>query len=71
MIVPNKVILYENSVLSKLAILLYLLDKPISPRELYKNTNQYFQDTNQFLLTLDTLFILGKIEILNGDLHLC
>lgn len=71
MIVPNKAIPYDSSILSKLSIVLYGLSQPAPPSELYAKIGKHFEDTNQFLLTLDTLFVLRKINISNGDLYLC
>lgn len=71
MIVPNKAISYDESLMSKLPFILNLLNEPISPKLLYKKTNCQFEDISQYLLTLDTLFILGKIEFQNGELRRC
>lgn len=70
-IVPNKAVPYDSSLLSKLPFVLFSLSYPTSPTELYAKVGQHFEDLNQFLLTLDTLFVLAKIDILNGDLYIC
>lgn len=72
MIVPNKTIHYETSILSKLPTILRILeDGQLSPATLYQKIRSEFADINQFLLAIDTLFILEKIEFKNGDLKLC
>lgn len=72
MIVPNKVISYDVSLLSKLpAILDVIKEQPISPVDLYMRLQGKFSDINHFLLALDVLFVLGKIEFENGDFKSC
>ena len=72
MIVPNKAVSYEASILSKLPTILRVLKiEKVSPAALYHRTQTEFADINQFLLAIDTLFVLEKIEFENGDLRLC
>ena len=60
---PNKVISYQESVLSKLTILLDILSvRDSSLIELYFNTKQYFSDTSEFIDTVDCIFALNKLE---------
>ena len=60
---PNKVTSYQESVLSKLTILLDILSvRDSSLIELYFNTKQYFSDTTEFIDTVDCLFALNKLE---------
>lgn len=65
----NKVTSYQESVLSKLTIILDILRvKDSSLIELYFNTKQYFSDTSEFIDTVDCLFALNKLEY-NEDLE--
>ena len=72
MIVPNKAISYESSLLSKLPIILQILhNEQLTAVELYHRLHKDFEDVSQFILAIDTLFVLGKIELADGDLKLC
>lgn len=72
MIVPNKAISYENSLLSKLPhILKALSNQSLSVLDLYQKSKKDFDNVNQFLLAMDTLYILKKIELVDGDIQLC
>lgn len=72
MIVPNKAISYEDSLLSKLpAVLKVLGHDSVAVLDLYHRAQRDFKDVNQFLLAMDTLFILDKIKLLDGDLSAC
>ncbi|MYN13524.1 hypothetical protein GSY71_10295 [Pusillimonas sp. TS35] len=65
MITPNKFISFEQSVLSKLPSL--LVDKSrIGIHELYSEVADRFESVDQFMLALDVLYILNKIDI---DFH--
>lgn len=49
--------------------MIYILDIPfdvINLRELYKLTKNKFESIDEFLYSLDTLYILGKVEF-NAD----
>ncbi|MBQ6996416.1 MAG: hypothetical protein IJN64_18315 [Lachnospiraceae bacterium] len=60
---PNKVTSYQESVLSKLIVLLDVLcTKDISIIGLYSDTKQCFSDISEFIDTVDVLFALNKIE---------
>lgn len=66
---PNKVTSYQESVLSKLTVLLDILSvRDSSLIELYFNTKQYFSDMSEFIDTVDCLFALNKLEY-NEDLE--
>ena len=63
MLLPNKLIPYDQSVLSKLPIILKELDNhPISVHELYKRVIKKMSGVNEFIDALDCLYALGKIE---------
>ena len=71
MIVPNKTIPYNASLLSKLPIILRRLCTPATPVELYRELHSNFDNLSQFLLTLDVLYVLGKITFDGRELKLC
>ena len=70
---PNKLISYSNSVISKFEILLNELSKEeISPNTLYDKVRNKFDDINEFVETLDCLYYLKKIKLtVEGRLQIC
>ena len=71
MIVPNKVIPYEESLLSKLPLVLHCLNEPRSPDRLYSLVKNSFENVHQFVVCIDILYVLNRIELKDGDLRLC
>lgn len=72
MIVPNKAISYENSLLSKLPhVLKVLSNQSLSVLDLYRESKKDFDNVNQFLLAMDTLYIIEKIDFVDGDIQQC
>lgn len=66
MIVPNKTITFQQSLLSKLPALIVAITSGASnPIALYSAVSDEFDDITQFMLALDTLFILEKVELVN------
>lgn len=64
MIVPNKAVSFEKSLLSKLPQILQALSNgSLQVTDLYRRMKGDFSDVNQFILALDMLFILGKVEL--------
>lgn len=63
MIVPNKFTPLDKSILGKLSYLMLENIDEISLTELLKMNLSKFTDVGEFILALDTLFVLGKIEI--------
>lgn len=63
MITPNKFTTLDQSILSKTRFLLIDGRKDISLNELKKLTLNKFTDVGEFILALDVLFVLEKIEI--------
>ncbi len=63
MILPNKLIKFQDSILAKTV---FILDKVSqnsqSVSELYCLVKEHFDDVNQYILTLDVLFTLEKIN---------
>lgn len=64
MIVPNKIVSLEESILGKSCyILRELSTKPSSLVSLFETVKEYFTDINEFVLALDVLFSLDKITL--------
>ncbi len=63
MILPNKVVSFDESALSLMPYLLQRGPAPISIASLYEDASDDFDGVDQFLLTLDLLFILGRISV--------
>ena len=62
---PNKVISYSNSVISRFPdILEALTHQDMSPKELFELTTSGKKNMGDFLSALDCLFALGKIELI-------
>lgn len=63
MLLPNKLFSYNESVLSKLPVVLKELEKnPCSVHELYKQVIGKMTGVSEFIEVLDCLYALGKIE---------
>lgn len=64
MILPNKLIPFKDSIISKIVYILDLLrTADESAGSLFAKTSHNFEDVNEFILALDVLFALEKIEI--------
>lgn len=63
MITPNKFISFDKSILCKLEIILSLSFKNIDIIDLYKQVEIKFESINDFILTMDVLYVLDCIEI--------
>lgn len=60
---PNKVITYSESIISKFPIVLYeLYEHDYSVNELYIKLKHIFIDINDYLDILDCLYALNKID---------
>lgn len=63
MIFPNKLISFQNSTLFKTVYVLEELSlEPLGVLALYEKVKKHFEDLDQFILTLDILYMLEKIE---------
>lgn len=63
MLLPNKLISYDQSILPKLPVVLKeLKNGPLSVYELYKRVTKKMSGVSEFIDTLDYLYALGKIE---------
>lgn len=63
MITPNKVLTLDESVLSRLSTILRAGPTPIRLSSLYQNVSGSFESIDMFILALDVLYILKKIDI--------
>jgi len=64
MIFPNKFINFDSSILSKmLCILDYKKNKEINISTLYNETKEEFKTIDEFMYSLDVLYILNYIDI--------
>lgn len=63
MITPNKVITLEDSALGLVSVILREGSAPINVMSLYHNVSDSFESIDQFLLALDVLYILGRVEV--------
>lgn len=62
MITPSKFISFEQSILSKLPTLL-VEQRRIGIHDLYSAVADEFEGIDQFIFTLDVLYVLDKINI--------
>jgi hypothetical protein len=63
MIVPNKVVSLDDSVLPKLSIILNAFDSEINLIDLHEKVKGKFNSINHFMLTIDVLYLLNKIDV--------
>ena len=69
---PNKVITYKESTISKFTeVLSCLKEQDMSPALLYKKVKSKVEDIGEYIDILDCLYALGKIELIEhlGVLH--
>lgn len=63
MILPNKLISFQDCILSKTVYILEKIsDSDFSVIGLYEQVEIHFEDLNEYMLALDVLYVLGKIE---------
>lgn len=63
MLFPNKLLTYNESVISKFPFILdELIVSPISVSDLYKQVADRLSGVSEYLDALDCLYALGKIE---------
>ncbi|MDC5853808.1 ABC-three component system middle component 7 [Vibrio europaeus] len=63
MIVPNKIISIDESVVFKAAKLLSKLDDTNDVLDLYSKNKKLFVDIPEYIEALDVLFVLKKIDL--------
>ena len=67
MIFPNKLKTYEESILSKLPIVLnIILEGKRDILEIYKLCENHFNEVQEYIDVLDILYILNKIKYVEG-----
>ena len=60
---PNKFTTFDKSILAKISMLIIDEADSISLAELIELRLQKFEDISEFMLALDVLYVLGKIEL--------
>ncbi|NBJ71357.1 MULTISPECIES: ABC-three component system middle component 7 [Clostridia] len=64
MLVPNKVINLSDSIIGKMTnILTYIKNKEINIKELFFLTQDNFDEIDEFIYSLDVLYLLDVIEV--------
>ncbi len=63
MIIPNKVVSLEDSALSLTPLILKLGPAPIAVGQIYEELADSFESPDQFILALDLLFVLLRIDV--------
>ena len=63
MIVPNKVVTLENSALGLVGVVLDQGPDTIELMKLYHIVSDSFESIDQFLFTIDLLYVLGRVEV--------
>ena len=66
MITPNKFTSLDHSSLRKLPVILEALAVVSGLAELYKEVEKNFEDVSEFIVCIDVLYVLDRIE-LNRD----
>lgn len=63
MILPNKLISFQDCILSKTVYILEeIIDSDFSVIRLYEQVEIHFEDISEYMLALDVLYVLGKIK---------
>jgi len=60
---PNKFTTFDKSILAKISLLIIDEIDSITIFELIELRLQKFEDISEFMLALDVLYVLGKIEL--------
>ena len=67
MILPNKLICFQDCILAKTVYILEKIsDSDFSVIGLYEQVETHFEDLNEYMLALDVLYVLGKIKYNEG-----
>jgi len=65
---PSKVTTFNESILPKFPVVLKELQKEdIKPEDLYRKVKRSVKDLKEYVEILDSLYALGKIEIINEE----
>ena len=63
MILPNKLISFQDCILSKTVYILEeISDSDFTVIRLYEQVEIHFEDISEYMLALDVLYVLGKIK---------
>jgi len=65
MLFPSKFTSFEESVISKMILILEVKDETIAVIDLYNKLKKKFQSIDEFIFALDGLYAIGYIEIEN------
>lgn len=65
MLLPSKIVSYNESVISKFAPILDLLSLPLSPSEIYRQMQGGLYSPTELIDALDCLYALGAIDVDN------
>lgn len=63
MITPNKVVSIEKSALGLVGTILDQGPAPVELLKLYHIVSKDFESIDQFLLAIDLLYVLGRVEV--------
>lgn len=63
MITPNKVVPYQESALAHLATIIDRIQIKRSLADLLRDVEGSFESIDQFLLAIDVLYVLGRINV--------
>lgn len=64
MIVPDKITRYNESIIGKMPIILKNISNPdMTIKELFYTTHDYFEEIDEFIYSLDVLFLLDAIKV--------
>ena len=69
---PNKVITFKESTISRFPIVLQILrEQDMKPGALYRKVKSKVEDVGEYIDILDCLFAMGRIELIKhlGVLH--
>ena len=67
MILPNKLISFQDCILAKTVYILEKIsDSDFSVIGLYEQVETHVEDLNEYMLALDVLYVLGKIKYNEG-----
>jgi hypothetical protein len=64
---PSKFTSFDNSILSKISFLILEEVEVISLSDLIHARLDKFEDISEFMLAIDVLYVLGKIELEEGE----
>ncbi len=65
MLFPSKFTNFEESIISKMILILEVKDESVSVIDLYNKLKKKFKSIDEFIFALDGLYALGYIEIEN------